>query len=301
MGWFVLATLALLCVGGGIFAAVIGYRLPGIATAVGAGLIFLGITAMMSYDQVENGHIGIVKQFGSLVGTTGDGLVSHAPWQSVSEVSVQNELRTYDMTQDNSAVSSDSQPVFMIVQVNHSLDKTKAVELYKETGGNFVERILDPAVFQDVKEVTASYKAIEFAKNREKIRQEIVEKLKAEVGPHGIQVNSVALKNVDFTEALSHAIEQTVEAEQQAKRAEAQVAIATAQANSKVATAKGNAESTIVNAKADAQAQRLKKQTLSPLLVQMAAIDKLNPNVSVIVCTQGQVCIPNSVLATAGK
>jgi len=50
----------------------------------------------MSFATVENGHIGIVKQFGSLVGTTGEGLVGHAPWQTVSEVSVQNELRTYD-------------------------------------------------------------------------------------------------------------------------------------------------------------------------------------------------------------
>ena len=50
----------------------------------------------MSFATVENGHIGIVKQFGSLVGTTGEGLAGHAPWQTVSEVSVQNELRTYD-------------------------------------------------------------------------------------------------------------------------------------------------------------------------------------------------------------
>jgi hypothetical protein len=49
-----------------------------------AGLLavaFFGlVTPLKSIDTVENGHIGILKQFGSLVGTTGEGFVTHAPW-----------------------------------------------------------------------------------------------------------------------------------------------------------------------------------------------------------------------------
>ena len=68
-----------------------------------------------------------------------------APWQSLEEVSVQNERRDYDMTGGNAAVSSDSQAVFLIVQVNHTLERGQAVALYRETGGHFIDRILDPA------------------------------------------------------------------------------------------------------------------------------------------------------------
>ena len=89
--------------------------------------------------------------------------------------------------------------------------------------------------------MTAKFKAIEFAKNRERIRREIEVAIQEEVGEHGLRINNVSLKNVDFTEALSRAIEQTVEAEQQAKRAEAQVKIKQAEAEQAIATARGQA------------------------------------------------------------
>jgi len=265
-----------------------------IAVPVMALFVWIVITAFCSTDTVANGHIGIKKQFSSLVGTTGEGLVTHAPWQSVAEVSVQNELRTYEMNQNNSAVSSDSQPVFLVVQVNYSLQRDEAVPLYRETGGHFVERILDPAVYQNVKAQTANYKAIDFAKNRELIRLKIEKALSAEVGKHGITINNVALRNVDFTQQFSQAIEKTVVAEQDAKASEQTVKIKKAEAQQKVAEAKGSAEATLVQARADAQAQKLKQKTLTPLLVQMEAIAKLNPNVQVIVCDSGKNCVPQA-------
>lgn len=271
---------------------------------LGAGsaiLLVIILTAFFAVDVVQPGNIGIKKSFGSLTGSTSNGTQIHNPWTTVSSVSVQNTLRVYDMTADNSAVTADSQPVFLTVQVNYQIKRANAVNLYQTTGGDYLNRILDPNVYQFTKEVTAKYTATAFAQNREAIRREIEQKLGAAVGPQGIQINNVSLKNVQFTTALQAAIERTVESTQNAKREEAQVRVVTAQAAQKVAKAKGDAEATLTQARADAASQRLKQRTLTPLLVQMAAIDKLNPNVSVIVCNQGQQCIPNAVLSTVGK
>lgn len=312
MGYFVFVGLLIVALVAGLLVSQVvatGGRLIAGATVAGVAVLFLIVTIFSSTDTVNNGHIGIVKQFGNLVGTTDSGLVTHAPWKSVSEVSVRQELKTYDMGQTNSAVSSDSQPVFLTVQVSYTLQRAGAVETYKQTGGQFEERILDPAVYQDTKEVTAGYRAVEFAQNRERIRQQIEEKLQKDVGTikddqhhslPSIHINSVALRNVDFTPALKQAIEATVEANQNAKRAQAQVAIATAEAESKVATAKGDRDSAIARAEGEAQAQRLKQKTLTPELLTQQAIEKLNPNVQVIVCDSGKQCIPNAVLSVAG-
>lgn len=310
--WFVLLVLWLCIAIGGFVAISMGERAGGWIAIVGSTVVFVMLSIFLSTDTISNGHIGIVKQFGSLVGTTGEGLVTHAPWQSVDPVSVKNELATYEMNdKTNSAVSRDSQPVYMVVQVNYSLRKGKAVDIYKETGGDFKTVILDPAVFQDVKEVTAQYQATQFAANRERIRQKIEHKLSHEVRKHGLTINNVALKNVEFTDALTQAIEQTVEARQQALRAQAQVQIKEAEADQAVAEAKGRANSQVAEANgyatatktkasADAFANRAKARTLNPLLIQQAAIDKLNPNVKVIICQQRQVCIPQAVISTAG-
>lgn len=282
-----------------------GWTLAGLLVVIFFGLV----TPLKSIDTVENGHIGILKQFGSLVGTTGERFVTQAPWKSLAQVSVQNEIRTYRMTDSGegfigAAVSADSQPIFMDVVVDYSLVREKAVALYRITGGHYVERKLDPAVPQLAKEVTANYKAIDFAKNRERIRQQIQQRLRNDLLPLGIRINTISLRNVDFTPALKEAIEQTVEAEQQAKRAQAQVAIKEAEAKQAIAEAageaqanveraQGEAEANVTRARGEATANRLRRQNLTPAVLQHEAIDKLNPKVQVIVCPPRTICIPN--------
>lgn len=277
-----------------------GNLVSGLAIVVGVVLLLI-ITGVRSVTTIDPGHIGIQKSFGKLVGTTGNGWVTHAPWASVQSLSVQNELRVYDMTSSNSAVTADSQPVFLIVQVNYQVERQFAVDLYQSTGGQFIDRILDPNVYQFTKEVTAEYTATQFAQNREAIRTKIEQHLSKALKPQGIQINNVSLKNVQFTSALQAAIERTVEATQNAKKEEAQVRVVQAQAAQRVAEAKGLAEATLTQARADAESNKLKQKTLTPNLIQLAAINKLNPNVSVIVCNTNQPCIPQAVLATAGK
>lgn len=321
MGWFVVTGLAIIVVAACLIVPQYTAKSEAKAVALGIAALtvvgWLGITALLSFHTVENGHIGIVKQFGSITGTTGEGLVTTAPWQNLSAVSVRNELRTYTMDDHSeaggqgSAVSRDSQPVFLVVQVNYSLVRGGAVDLYRETGGQYVERILDPAVYQITKEITAKFKATEFAANREVIRQQIEEGLTKEVGTvrsaggttvDAIRVNNVSLKNVAFTEALSQAIEQTVEAEQQAKREQAKVQISEAVARQAIAEASGVARANVVRAQGEAKANRLRQQSLTPLLVQQLAIEKLNPNVQIIVCPPHTVCIPNTgVVPVDGK
>jgi prohibitin 2 len=266
-----------------------------VATLIILVAVFTGFKMVKT---VENGHIGIVKQFGSYVDTTGEGLVFIMPWQSIAQVSVQNEVKTYKMydTGDDtvgSAVSSDSQPVFMTVAVDYSLDRDQAVPLYKITGGQFVSRKLDKAVPQITKEVTAQYKATDFAKNRENIRLEIIKRLNATLTPLGLSINTVSLTNVDFTDALKKAIESTVEAEQNAKRAEAQVKIKEAEADQLVATAEGIAKANIKEAEGEARANKLREQALTPAILQKLAIEKLNPKVQLIYCPPKSVCLPN--------
>jgi regulator of protease activity HflC (stomatin/prohibitin superfamily) len=288
------------------------YRRSVIAGGIAIPLVLIAlIGGFRMFKTVENGHIGIVKEFGSLVDTTGEGFVTIAPWRSLTEVSVQNEIRTYGMGMDKtdqmnttsgSAVSRDSQAIFIEAVVNYSLQRDKAVKLYRETGGQFVERILDPAVYQNTKEVTARYKAIDFAQNREVIRQDIERALAEEVQKRGITINSVSLKNVDFTDAFAAAIEQTVEAEQQAKREEAKVRISEAQAEQVRAVAEGERDKRVLEATGEAQAIRLKGQALrqNPQVLSLTAIETLNPKVQLIVPEGSDLVLPGVSTGAAG-
>src|ERR1043165_7149937 len=169
MGWFILLAAAIIITGGALIAKGATTTQSGrwwaIGVAAGTPVLFLLITVLLSGHTVENGHIGIVKQFGAIRGTTGDSLVFTAPWKNLSQVSVRGEPRTYVMddrpgaprgaSNSGAAVSKDSRPVYLVLQINYQLLLSGAVDVFKQTGGQYVERILDPQVYSITKEVTA--------------------------------------------------------------------------------------------------------------------------------------------------
>jgi hypothetical protein len=57
------------------------------------------------------------------------------------------------------------------------------------------------------------------------------------------------------------------------------VQTATAKAKIKVANAQGNAESLMINARAEAESNRLRQQTLTPMLLQQKWIEKWDGSV----------------------
>ena len=65
-------------------------------------------------------------------------------------------------------------------------------------------------------------------------------------------------------------------------------------AQQKVEAAKGERDANVARAQGDAQANRLRQKSLTKMLVQWEAIQKLNPNVSVIICPPNSVCVPNA-------
>ena len=125
----------------------------------------------------------------------------------------------------------------------------------------------------------------------------------AELSKYDINVVDFFVTNLDYTDTYKQAINNKNIQVQQALQAQAKVAQAKAEAEQTVATAKGAAESTLVKAEADAKALAVKGKALhdNPEILQLEAIDKLNPNAQVIICTgSGQGNCP-SFLPTASK
>jgi regulator of protease activity HflC (stomatin/prohibitin superfamily) len=80
--------------------------------------------------------------------------------------------------------------------------------------------------------------------------------------------------NLVYPETFKKAIEAKNNAVQAALRAENEVKTAEAQAKIKIATAEGNAQAMLTAAKAEAESNRLRQQTLTPLLLQQMWIEK---------------------------
>lgn len=249
-------------------------------------VLFIGVfTVVKSFHSVPAGHEGVVYQFGNIVGQTPSGLVTIAPWRELKIANVQVQKQEFP-TLDS--FTSETQDVFISATMNYQVSPKAIQTLYRTVGPDYFNKLVPNRVNQFFKDETVKYQAVEIAPNRDKIRADVLARLKTELKPYSIQVDDLLIDNIRFSKEFTQAIEDKQIATQEAQAAK-----------NKVAQAKFQADQIIKQAQGQAEANRLKRQTLTPLLVQQNAIDKLNPNVQVILVPSGSnFLLPSSMFGT---
>ena len=164
------------------------------------------------------------------------------------------------------APTSDGQQVKVDATVLFRIDPTRAPELYKKIGADYVNKLIRPFSRSQIRMVISRYAApaIYSEKRQEAevvMSKELAELLKSKF----VLIDKVLLRAVYFSTEYSNAIEAKVIAEQRVKQAEYEVKEATQRAQAKIAEAKGLAE-----------AQALQKATLTQEFLQLEAIKKWN-------------------------
>ena len=94
-----------------------------------------------------------------------------------------------------------------------------AARIYKTIGRNFERVIIDPQLRSAIRDVTAEYEAkFLYSAQREKVAQNIARHMETALGPRGIEPEQVLLRNVALPPLLTTAIQEKLQAEQQAQR-----------------------------------------------------------------------------------
>jgi len=214
---------------------------------------------------VNAGERGVVMQFGKVQEKVlGEGLHPIVPIvTSVQKLS----MRVQKHQIQGQAASKDLQDVFTDVALNWHIVPQSANTVFQQIGDerNIVQRIINPAVEEVLKAVMAKYTAEEIITKREEVKAGVDDSLVKRLANYNIAVDDISLVSIHFSERFSQAVEAKQIAEQEAKRAEFVALKAIKEADAEVNRAKGKAE-----------AQRLVRETLTPLLLQKQAIEKWN-------------------------
>lgn len=240
-------------------------------------LALLAITAFNSFVIVNAGHVGVVVQLGAVQPVSlGEGIHFKIPF--IQEI-VQVEVRVQKTESQQTAASKDMQIVTTTVAVNYHLINEQVQDLFKHVGLSYNERIVDPAIGEAVKAVTAQYTAEELISKRSEVSAKIKETLSSKFANYNITLDEINITEFKFSAEYNNAIEQKQIAEQQALKATLDLQ-----------RIEIEAKQTIETAKAEAEALRLQRQVISPDLIelrkieaQMAAIKKWDgklPNVT---------------------
>jgi len=308
MTWIVLTALLAIAFWVGVGMRAVGRRQPmptegigmpmsqvGLLIAAGSVALWLLVSAWLSLHTVGQREVAIVYNFsGTIAGKKDPGVVMTAPWQHVKKENVGIRHDEFVFTESNAAVSADQQKVFASLSVNYRIDPENVVDLYKRVGPSWKTIIVDARVPQDFKEITATYSTQKITEQREKLRSETKARLAEELKPYDIEVVDVFVTNLGFSQTYTDSIEAKQKQVQDALRAEAKVREVEAEAKQQIASAEGQAKANVARARGEATANRLRQRSLTPLLVQLQAVEKLNPNVQMIICPPNSVCIPNS-------
>jgi hypothetical protein len=90
----ILFVVAVIAVGVAVFSE--DFRIGGAATAFICGTLGVLVLLFSCYDRVDTRNVGIITAFGKPVGVHGAGIVWHAPWKQVHELSEAIQLQAFE-------------------------------------------------------------------------------------------------------------------------------------------------------------------------------------------------------------
>lgn len=217
-------------------------------------LIIIGVVAFASVKIVDAGHRGVLLHWNAVDlenPPLDEGLHFVVPFQD--EVVV-IEVRTLKYEKETRSASKDLQTVETTVTVNYHPNKEEIHRLYKNLGLDYENRVIQPAIEETVKQVTANYNAEELITKRPLVKQDIESSIRERLNQFGVVTEVISITDFEFSPLFAQAIEAKVEAEQKALKAENDLRRIEVEAKQREANAIGVANANIAEARGEAEA-----------------------------------------------
>jgi regulator of protease activity HflC (stomatin/prohibitin superfamily) len=229
-----------------------------IVTAVVIVVIVVALIALAPYAVVPTGYTGIVTTFGHVENyTLPEGFHLKNPVQQV----ILMNTRTQKATLTLQAFSSDIQQVDVVCTVNYAVITDTVQDLYQSIGVDYYNQIMEPRILEDVKAVFTKYTAENLIGARATLANQVEQLLQPFMEEKGVRIVSVAIENIDFTDAFTNAVEDKQVALQTKLKVETeqaqQVSVEKATAERRIISANAEAQERSIFAEADAKVARV--------------------------------------------
>lgn len=198
---------------------------------------------------IDAGYVGVRLRLGATAGQLGQGL--HFLTPGVERV-VLMEVRTQKEESQATAASRDLQTVTATLALNFRVDESRAAELYRSVGTEYKTRVIDPAVQEAIKVVTAQYTAEDLIRQRGKVKNDVELEITNRLKQYELIVEpgGLSITNFEFSPEFNKAIESKQIALQEAEKQRFVLQRAELEKQTRIAQAQGEAEAAKLNAQA---------------------------------------------------
>jgi regulator of protease activity HflC (stomatin/prohibitin superfamily) len=220
---------------------------------------------------IEDGEVGVSKSFGEIADEP-------VPQGVALVVPVARQIETWnvklqEIKETANVPSSEGLIVGLDTSLLFRVRPDMAPSLRKEVGTRYMDRLVVPYFRNAVRDVVSGYqvKNIYAEAGRKEIADRVRSFLREKLGPRGIEVEDVLLRDVQLPQRFRESIEAKLTAEQRVQQKQFELEQARKEAEIEVARAEGAAK-----------AQQIIRSTLSDSYLQYLWIQTLNENPNVI-------------------
>lgn len=252
------------------------------------GSIFFGC------ERIDAGHAGVkVELYGSDRGVQDIELVTGMIWYNrfttavyefptyVREIKYQKSVeRDGTNVSDNSihCTTADGMAISFDVSMNYSVRNDEVSNIFRKYRlplEDLETRYLYTSVRNAYNGVAGQMTAEHIISNRKVYEDSVRRVLIGQLNKEGFDIQQITIAGkISVPKSLEQAINSKITAVQNAQRAENEKQQTIAEAQKQIESARGDSASTIIRARAEAEANRLKQQSLTPLLVQKSMIER---------------------------
>lgn len=237
-----------------------------IAVILAIVLALTFIIVPFSMHTVDTGKIAVVKNLGKIKTIRESGTYFDF-WMTNNYVKYDTKVQ--EITIEEMAYSSDAQQMTLAIKFQYQIMPDKVKDITTQYGKlSSLETRIQPIVIEKIKSMLSKHTAMNIIANRSQLSPDAEELVKTALGDeYYINVVSVSLTNIDFSDQFESAVEEKMIAEQAKLKAEYEN-------EKKVAQAEADAKAKILSAEAEAKANELLEKSLTDKILQEMYIDK---------------------------
>lgn len=226
------------------------------------------ILVPFSFRTVDTGELAVVKVLGEARDIRTSGTYFDF-WVTKSYQRYDAKVQNVDIV--TAAYSSDAQTMDIQMTLQYQIMSDKVLEIAKQYGSlSILQNRIESIAIEKMKATLSAYKAMNIIAERASMSPAVEQAIKSAIGnEYFVNVTTVVLTNIDFSDAFETAVEEKMIAEQKQLKAEYEN-------TAKIAKAEADAKAKIVEAEAEAKANELLEKSLTDKILKEMYIEKWN-------------------------
>ena len=221
-------------------------------------MLIVGLIGLMvipaSFHTVETGQVAVVKHLGDAQKVRTPGTYFDF---CLTETYDYYDAKVQNLEINTQAYSKDAQTMDISMTVQYQIKKENAIEIANHYGSvEVMANRIEAIAIEKTKATLSSFSAMKIIETRAEISPMVEDVIKSAVDEdYYVDIVTVVLTNIDFSDAFEKIVEDKMIAEQEKMKAEYEKETAIVNAEKELEVAKLEAEAKLERAKADAEAQ----------------------------------------------